>query len=125
MTAACLEIVAGAALLTAPGVACRLLFATNPEGVGIALARFARVGLLALGIACLPSTAAGSGRSALLGLLVFNFGVAILFAWVGVATTLHGVLLWPAVVLHAVIAVALLAQLLTPRAGRLPGPARR
>jgi hypothetical protein len=112
-------------LLTAPGVACRLLFATNPEGVGIALARFARVGLLALGIACLPSTAAGSGRSALLGLLVFNFGVAILFAWVGVATTLHGVLLWPAVVLHAVIAVALLAQLLTPRAGRLPGPARR
>jgi hypothetical protein len=39
--------------------------------------------------------------------------VAILFGWVGVATKLVGVLLWPVVVLHAVIASALLPQLLT------------
>lgn len=105
--AACLEIVAGAALLTVPGIACQLVFATNTKGVEIALARFAGVGLLALGIACLPSTVTGSSRSAFLGLLVFNFGVAVLFAWLGLVTTLHGVLLWPAVLLHAVIAVTL------------------
>ena len=109
MTAACLEIVVGAACLTVPDVLCRLLFAAKPEGVGRILARFAGVGLLALGIACLPWTATGSHHGAVIGLLTFNFGVAILFAWVGLATMLHGVLLWPAVVLHAIIATALLA----------------
>ena len=77
------------------------------------LARFAGVGLFALGIACLPSTATGSHRSAVSGLIVFNVGVASLFTWVGVATTLRGALLWPVVVLHAAIAAALLPQLLT------------
>jgi heme A synthase len=113
--AAWLEIVVGAIFLTVPDVPCRLLFAAKPEGVGVVLARFAGVGLFALGIACLPSTATGSHRSAVFGLLVFNAGVATLFAWVGIATTLRGVLLWPVVVLHAVIAAALLPQLLTFR----------
>jgi hypothetical protein len=113
MTAAWLEIVVGAAFFTVFDVPCRLLFAAKPEGIGIILARFAGVGLFALGIACLPSTATASHRSAVVGLFVFNFVAAILFAWVGVATTLHGVLLWPVVVLHAVIAAALLPQLLT------------
>jgi hypothetical protein len=113
MTAAWLEIVVGAVLLTAPDLPCRLLFAAVPEGVGVVLARFAGVGLFALGIACLPSTATGSHRSAVSGLIVFNVGVASLFTWVGVATTLRGALLWPVVVLHAAIAAALLPQLLT------------
>jgi hypothetical protein len=38
--------------------------------------------------------------------------VAILFAYVGVASALHGFLLWPAVILHAIIAGALLPHLL-------------
>jgi hypothetical protein len=108
MTAACLEIAAGAALLTAPGIACWLLFATKTESVEITLARFAGVGLIALGLACLPSKDTGSRRNASLALLVFNLGVAILFACVDVFTPLHGVLLWPAVVLHAIIAAALM-----------------
>jgi hypothetical protein len=113
MTAVWLEIVVGAIFLTVPDVPCRLLFAAKPEGVGVVLARFAGVGLFALGIACLPSTATGSHRNAVFGLIVFNVGVASLFAWVGVATTLRGELLWPVVVLHAAIALALLPQLFT------------
>jgi hypothetical protein len=112
MTAAWLEILAGAAFLTAPDLACRLLFAVRPDGIGITLARFFGLGLFSLGIACLPSRARTSSRNAVLGLFTFNAAAAILFAWVGVATTLRGVLLWPAVVLHAVIAAALLPQLL-------------
>jgi hypothetical protein len=112
-TAAWLEMVVGASLLTAPDYPCQLLFAATPEGLGIALARIGGLGLFALGIACLPSTATGSRRRAVFGLLVFNFGVAILLAWVGIATTFSGVLLWPTIVLHAIIAAALLAQLLT------------
>jgi hypothetical protein len=113
MAAAWLEIVVGAVFLTVPDFPCRLLFAATPEGVGIILARFAGVGLFALGIACLPSMVTGPRRGAVFGLFVFNFGVAILFAWAGIATAFRGVMLWPVVVLHAAIAVALMRQLLT------------
>ena len=109
LTAAWLEIVTGSAMLTVLDFPCRLLFAGTPEGIGKPLGRWAGVALLALGIACLPSTAAGSRGSAVQGLFTYNVGVAILLAWVGVATTLRGVLLWPTVILHAVIAAALLA----------------
>jgi hypothetical protein len=51
-------------------------------------------------------------RRAVLGLFVYNAAATILFVWVGAATTLHGILLWPAAILHAGIAVALLPQLL-------------
>jgi hypothetical protein len=109
--AAWLEIVVGAVLVAVPDLPCRLLFAANAAGVTIPVARFAGVALVALGIACLPSTAAGSRRAAVQGLFAFNIGVAILLAWVGVATPLRGLMLWPAVVLHAVIAALLLPQL--------------
>ncbi len=111
--AAWLEIVVGIALLTVGDVACHLLFAATIEGVGILLARFAGIGLFALGVACLPSRATGFHRSAVLGLFIFNLGVAILLAWAGIATMFRGVLLWPAVLLHAGIAAALLPQLMT------------
>jgi hypothetical protein len=55
MTAALLEITAGAAFLTMPAVAARLLFAADLEGVGLTLAHFGGLGLFALGIACFPS----------------------------------------------------------------------
>ncbi len=78
--------------------------------MGIPLARLAGLGILALGIACLPSSNTAPRRG-VVSLLVFNVGVIILFTWVGVVTTVHGVLLWPAVILHAAIASALVAQL--------------
>ena len=110
--AAWLEIVTGAALIAVPSIPCQLLFAAGPEGAGVPLARLAGIGLIALGVACLPSTEEPP-RSAMLGLFAYNFGTAILAAWVGLATTLRGSLLWPAAALHAVIAAGLLAQLVT------------
>jgi hypothetical protein len=106
--AAWLEIIVGATLVVALNVASQLLFATAPEGVGTPIGRFAGIGLFALGIAGLGSTNTGSRGSAALGLLVFNAGAAILLAWVAIGTAFRGVLLWPAVVLHAVLACALL-----------------
>jgi hypothetical protein len=114
MAAAWLEIIVGASLVAVPDVLCVLLFATKPEGIGVPLARFAGFGLLGLGIACLPSTATASRRG-VVGLFVFNVGVTILFAWVGVVTTVHGFLLWPVVILHAVIATSLVPPLLTTK----------
>jgi hypothetical protein len=107
--AAWLEIVVGAIFVTVPDIPCLLVFGAKPESVGRPLAHWIGVALIALGIACLPSKAAESQRSAVLGLLVFNIGATILFLWVGV-TTVHGFALWPVVILHAVIAVALLLR---------------
>src|SRR5271169_6169159 len=115
MAASWLEIVAGTVFVTAINVVCGLLFAVKPEGVGIVFGRFAGICLFGVGIACLPSRGTGPRRRAVLGLFVLNAGLAILLAWVGVATTLRGSLLWPAVTLHAVIAAALLPQLLARR----------
>jgi hypothetical protein len=108
--AAWLEIAVGVGLIVAPDLASRLLFAVGLEGPGVPVARFAGIGLLALGWTCL-STSEGSPRGAVWGLYVFNAAATILFVWVGLATTLHGVLLWPAAILHAGIAAGLVPGL--------------
>ena len=69
--------------------------------------------ILAFGIPCLFSKMKGSERNAALGLFIVNSGIALLFGWTAVATAFRGVLLWPFIVLHAVIAGALLRQILT------------
>jgi hypothetical protein len=105
--AAWLEIIVGIALIVFPNLASTLLFAAALEGPGVPVARFAGIGLISLGCACLSATAAGSPRGAEWGLLIFNVAAAILFVWVGLATTLHGLLLWPAAILHAGLAAGL------------------
>jgi hypothetical protein len=110
--AAWLEIGTGIGLMLAPKFLCLLLFGAPLEGAGMPLARFAGLVLLALGIACLPTPTETHTRGAVLGLFVYNVGAPILFVWLELATALHGILLWPAAILHAGIAVALLPQLL-------------
>lgn len=110
MTAAWVEIVAGAAILTMLDAACRLLFASAPEGMIRPIGRLSGIALVALGIACLPAGSTGLHGSAVQGLVVYNVGATIVLAWVGVAPTLRGMLLWPAVILHGVIAAALIGS---------------
>lgn len=112
MAAAWLEIIVGFSCVAMPDVLCRLLFAATPEGITLLFARFAGVALLGLGIACMPSKLTEPRWSAALGLLVFNVGATVFFAWVGVATMFRGILLWPVVILHAVIAACLIRVLL-------------
>jgi hypothetical protein len=110
--AAWLEIFVGPTFVVVPALPCRLLFAVTPEGIAVPLGRFAGIALIGLGIACLPSKLAESRRGAVLGLLVFNVVATVFCAWVAVATTFRGFLLWPVVILHAAIAAALLPQFL-------------
>ncbi len=110
--AAWLEIVMGVTLIVIPKLPCQLLLASPLEGAGVTMGRFAGIGLLALGIAYLSTAATAPPRGAVLGLFVFNVAAVVLFTWVGVTTTLHGFLLWPAAILHAAIAADLLPQLL-------------
>ena len=109
--AAWLEVIVGASFLLAPNAQSQFIFGATPEGIGIPWARFAGIALIGLGIACMPSNLAGTKQSAVRALLIFNIGATIFFAWVGVATTFRGVMLWPVVILHAVITIALALSL--------------
>jgi hypothetical protein len=106
--AAWLEILVGVALLVVPDGVSQLLFGAPAEGIGMPWARFAGVGLIGLGIASRSSPLGASKSSVVDGLIVFNVAMTVLLAWLGLATSFHGILLWPAAFLHAVISVALL-----------------
>ena len=114
-----MEIVVGFVFITVPDVPCTLLFDAKPEGIGGPLARWVGIGLFALGIACVPPKAAELRHSTVLGLFALNAGIAILLVWVGISVAIHGFLLWPGVILHSLIAVALLWVLLRPNAFRI------
>ena len=113
--AAWLEILMGAIVVATPVIPCVLLFGAKPESIGKPLSRMVGIALLALGVACLPPKAVEAEPNAVRGLFVYNAGATILLAWTGAFTAFHGFLLWPTVILHGFIAVALLLQLLSPR----------
>jgi hypothetical protein len=94
------EAAAGLALLTVPSLVVALLFGQEPTGVAVALARVTGIALLSLGIACWPGLL-------LVGLLTYNAAIAVYLACLGFAGGLTGVLLWPVVVLHAILAALL------------------
>ena len=94
------EAAAGLALLTVPSLVVALLFGQEPAGVAMALARVAGIALLALGVACWPGPP-------VIGLLAYNAAVAVYLACLGFAGGLTGILLWPAVVLHAIMTALL------------------
>jgi hypothetical protein len=112
MAAARVEIIIGVSFVAAPDFSSQLLFAAAPEGVNALVARGAGITFLGLCVARLPLKLAGSNRGAVLGLLVFNLGATIVLAWIAAATSFRGVLLWPFIILHAVIAAVLLPQFL-------------
>jgi hypothetical protein len=111
LIAAWIEIIVGASFVLALNAQTQLLFGTTIEGPGAAFARLAGIALIALGVACLPSRLEGTRQHPVRVLLFYNIGAAILFAWIGATTTLWGVVLWPVVILHGVLAVALALSL--------------
>jgi hypothetical protein len=113
--AALAEIATGLALLIVPSLVGRLLLGGELTGVAIPVARVLGIALLALGIACWP------GRTALCGMLAYSVGVTLYLGYVGFAGGFRGILLWPAVVAHAIL-TALLAWALTPTPNKEPTP---
>jgi hypothetical protein len=101
MVAAVGEAATGMALLVVPSLVGQLLLGEPLAGVAIAVARVAGIALVALGIACWP----GPARA---GMLTYGAAVTVYLAYLGFAGHLGGLLLWPAVVLHAVVTVLLI-----------------
>ena len=96
------EAVTGLALLVLPSLVGRLLLGEELTGVAIPVARVAGIALIALAVACWP----GPPR---FGMLIYSAVVTLYLAYIGIADGLTAVLLWPAVVLHAIL-TALLAR---------------
>jgi len=94
------EAALGAALLVVPSLVGQLILGTDLTGIAVPVARVAGIALIGLGIACWP----GPVR---LGMLTYLALSALYLAFVGIADGLSGLLLWPAVVLHAILAVLL------------------
>lgn len=95
------EAATGAALLLVPSLVGQWLLGAELAGVAVVVARVAGIALLGLAVACWP----GPPR---VGMLVYSAGVGAYLAYVGIAGGVAGTLLWPAVVLHAIL-TALLA----------------
>jgi hypothetical protein len=106
--AAVLELVTGLALMIAPAAVAQLLLGTGISGAGIAVGRLAGLALLSLGLACWPGRErARDTGPALLAMLTYNPLVTIYLIRLGVGKNLVGILLWPAVAIHAVLTLLL------------------
>jgi len=110
VSAAVAEVATGLALLIVPSLVGQLLLGEELAGVAISVARVAGIALVGLGIACWPGPP-------LAGMLTYSSAVALYLAYLGFAGGLTGVLLWPAVALHAVLSILLGRAWLAKKAG--------
>ena len=112
---ALLEATTGLGLIAVPTVVVRLLLGSPLESsAAIILGRVAGAALLALGVACWLARDDAQSRAArglVAAMLLYNVAVTALLAFAGIGLELHGVALWPAVVLHAATAVWCVARL--------------
>jgi hypothetical protein len=100
--AAVAEAATGLGLLIVPSLVVQLLLGEQLTGVAIPVARVAGIALIGLGIACWPGPP-------LVGMLTYSALVTLFLAYLGLAGSLSGVLLWPVVILHAIL-IALLVR---------------
>lgn len=98
------EAAAGLIVLLLPSPVVRLLFGAEIAGAGILMSRVAGTAPIGLGVACRPG---GSGHRPGYGMLTYGALVTLYLVYVGISGESSGVLLWPAVVTHAVIIVLL------------------
>ena len=99
--AAVVEVATGLALMIAPSLVGRLLF--GEELTVIPVARVLGIALIALGVGCWP------GSAALCGMLTYSALVTLYLLFLAIRGEWVGPLLWPVVVIHAVL-TALLAR---------------
>jgi hypothetical protein len=94
------EIATGVALVLVPSLVGQLLLGAELTGVAVTVARVAGIALIGFGVACWPGTP-------LLGMLIYSAAITLYLAYLGIAGSSSGMLLWPAVVLHAIMTALL------------------
>jgi hypothetical protein len=112
MFAALAEAGTGVILLAFPSIIVRLLFDTEIVGAGIIMSRLAGIALIGLGAACWPGT---DTRRAFYGMVTYSVLAMLLLIYIGIRSEGVGLLLWPAVVVHAILIVLLAGAWLRQR----------
>jgi hypothetical protein len=119
---AVIETGTGLALIVAPSVPVWLLLDTELDApAALALGRIAGAALLSLGVACSLARNDEQSRAATgltTAMLLYDTGAAAILAFGGLGSGLQGVGLWPAVALHAGMAVWCTACLRINRVNR-------
>jgi hypothetical protein len=82
----------------------RLLFGTEISDAGVIMSRIAGIALIGLGISCWPGD---SAFQPLHGMLAYSTLAMLYLIYVGVRGEEVGLLLWPGVVVHAILVVLL------------------
>jgi len=98
------EVLTGLVLLVYPSIVIKLLFGADIADIGVVISRFAGVALISLGVACWPC---GSISQALYGMLTYSSLATLGLLFLALSGKWHGSLLWPAVLLHAVLTLLL------------------
>jgi hypothetical protein len=97
------EAATGLLLLAWSPIVVRLLFGSEIIGAGLIMSRLAGIALIGLGVSCWPS----DSSQPLNGMLAYSTLAMLYLAYIGVRGEMVGLLLWPAVVLHAILVVLL------------------
>ena len=106
--AAVVEIATGLVLMIDPAIVIKLLLGIEDSNVVTLLGRFLGVALLSLGVACWPGRPEPTtGLQSFRCMLAYNALIALYLASLGTVGHLGGSLLWPVVVLHAILALSL------------------
>jgi hypothetical protein len=106
MLSSAIEIATGVALIAVPDLVARVLLGAELNDSGIAVARLAGCGLLALGLACWPTGDHDTPR-ATRALFTYNLLAGLYLGYLRVGGGFAGFLLWPASALHVVFAMLL------------------
>ena len=107
--AALAEAATGLALIAFPLLVGRLLLGAELTGVAIPLSRVTGIALIALGIAGWP------GRTGFCGMLTYSALATVYLGVLAIGGKWVGQLMWPAVVLHAVVTVLMVCARLAAR----------
>lgn len=95
----------GLILFVRPQVFAWLVFGAEFSESGNALGRLTAIAMLGLVLATWPKPAATA--SSIRALLIYNLLATLYLVYVGIGGQLTGILLWPAVALHAIFSILL------------------
>ena len=112
---ALIEAATGLALLLSPSLLVSLLLGSSLDApAALTVGRVAGAALLALGVACWlarDDVESHAAQGLVAAMLLYNIAAVLLLASAGIGSGLRGVELWPAVVLHAALAIWCIACL--------------
>ena len=100
------EALTGIGLIVFPSIVISLLIGTLPDGaVVVTLARIAGAALISLAIACWLSRNNAAATGIVKAMLFYNLAAAASLIYASIGDKLSGAGLWPAILLHAGLAV--------------------